>query len=171
METTDAAREIIEVLHTQLEVLRDQLTSAHDRERFLRALLESDAARDRETKLIDLLVTDRKEIDRLRAELRAQGPRHHSAITHEAAARPVAPSAVSRPPGALHARIVAAVEACPGEGMTAKQLESALASPKPLADICSGLVRRGVLVRVGAGRFALPVGELVGAVGVNGTGA
>lgn len=162
---THAEREIIEELHEQLAVLRDQLQSARVREEFLQHLLTADRALDREAALLRLLEADRAELQALRPQ------RHHIAITHDPVDCPVAPIGASRPPSAeLHGRIVEALQACPG-GMTAGQLEAALASPKPLADICSGLVRRGVLVRVGAGRFALPAGELVGAVGVNGTGA
>jgi hypothetical protein len=144
---TAPLRELLEVLHEEVSVLHAQLESARDRERFWKTIVEGDRAE------IQRL---RTELERLRA--RRPPPSHHSAITHEAAARPVAPiaAAVRREPSALHAGIMAALEeACP---MTARQLEAALDTTRPLADTLSGLARRGVLVRVGAGRFALPVG-------------
>jgi hypothetical protein len=138
-------REIIEELHEQLAVLRDQLEGARARESFLLTLLEADRSADRETRLLALLEADRAELRELR-----QSPRP----------RPVPPIAASRQPSEIHGRIVEALAAAPG-GMTAKQLEAALGTSRPLADILSHLVRKRRVVRVGQGRFALSVEVLV----------
>jgi hypothetical protein len=153
METTDAAREIIESLYTQLEVMRDQLEGARAREAFLQHLLEADRSADRETRLLALLEADRRELRELR-------PSHHIALPHEAAARPVPPIGASRPPSAeLHGRIVEVLAASSPEGLTARELESAVGSPTPLKHVLRHLARRGRLVRRGDGKFG--VGDAV----------
>jgi hypothetical protein len=54
-------REIIEVLHEQLAVLRDQLAGARAREEFFQMLLTTDGTLDRESRLLALLEANRRE--------------------------------------------------------------------------------------------------------------
>jgi len=58
----NAEREIIEELHEQLAVLRDQLASARAREEFLQMLLTTERNLDRESRLLALLEADRREL-------------------------------------------------------------------------------------------------------------
>ena len=98
-----------------------------------------EAAREREATLLKLLQMDREALVSLS---RTGRPRPNAA----------------RPPGEcspLHAQILARLAQHP-EGCTRGQVEAALESSKPLADLLRGLWRRGRLARVGKGRFALP---------------
>jgi hypothetical protein len=159
-------RELIEALHEQTTVLRHQLENAHAREVFLRTLLESDPALGREARLIALIEQDRRELDRLRALLEASREEIHRRRPPQRA-RPVPPIAASRQPAALHARIMAALEAAP-DGLTARELESAVGSPTPLKHVLRHLARRGRVVRLGDGKFGVAAAVLVGAVNRNG---
>jgi hypothetical protein len=158
----NAAREIIEELHEQLAVLRDQLQGARAREEFLQSLLTADRNLDRESRLLALLEADRRELRELQA-LRPQ--RHPSALTHEAAASPRTVQATA----ARHAQIVAALAECPG-GLTRQQIEAQVGGTS-LRHVLCGLARKGRVVRLGQGRFGLPVEVLAGAPSLNGIGA
>ena len=162
MEEAHAEREIIEELHEQLACLRDELQGARAREEFLQSLLTADRNLDRESRLLTLLEADRRELQALRPQ------RHHMPSTHHPGGRPGPPIAASRQPSELHARIVAALAEAP-QGLTARQLESVLASP-PLKHVLRHLARRGRVVRLGAGKFAVADAVLVSGVGLNGIG-
>jgi hypothetical protein len=140
----NAEREIIEELHEQLAVLRDQLASARAREEFLQTLLTTDRNLERESRLLALLEADRAELQALRPPPRP---------------RPVPPIAASRQPSALHGRIVEALAAHPA-GLTCAQVEAAVGTG-PLSNVLDGLARRSHVRRLGQGRFGLPVEVLV----------
>jgi hypothetical protein len=167
----NAEREIIEVLHEQLAVLRDQLAGARAREEFFQMLLTTDGTLDRESRLLALLEADRRELRELR-ELQAlrppEGPRHQIAIKYDASPRPAAAIAASRQPSVLHARILAALAAQPA-GLTCAQVETALGTGQPLGNVLDGLARRGHITRLGKGVFGVAA-ELVDAASRNGTG-
>lgn len=147
-------RELLETLHSETEALRAALTASAEREAALLALLHAERAMDRESRLLTLLEADRAELQCLRPP----SPPH-----------PGPPIPGSRQTNEVHGRIVEALEAS-GNGMTAKQLEAALGTSRPLADILSHLVRKRRLVRLGQGRVGLPVEVLMGAPALNGTG-
>jgi hypothetical protein len=154
----NAEREIIEELHEQLAVLRDQLASARAREEFFQMLLTTDRNLDRESRLLALLEADRRELQALRSP-----PQPHPVV---AASGPAI--AASRPPVELHGRIVAALAAAPG-GLTAKQLEAQVGRT-PLRNVLRHLARRGRLVRLGQGRFGVADALVGAAASRNGIG-
>lgn len=153
-------RELLETLHSETEALRAALTASAEREAALLALLHAARDTDRESRLLDLLVHARQETDRLRAELQA---------------RPQPPAPLDAAPGptrersSLHTSIVEVLAAHP-DGLSAGAIASAVHTSRSLSDTLQGMVRRGHVVRPRSGVYALPVGVLVGAVGVNGTG-
>jgi len=169
----NAEREIIEELHEQLAVLRDQLVSARAREEFLEMLLTTERNLDRESRLLALLEADRRELRELR-ELQAlrppEGRRHQIAIKHDASPRPVAPPvASSRQPSALHTQILAALAAHPA-GRTCAQIEAAVGTGQPLGNVLDGLARRGHVRRLGKGVFGVAAALEAFAASRNGTG-
>jgi len=155
----NAEREIIEELHEQLAVLRDQLASARTREEFLQMWLTTERNLDRESRLLALLEADRRELQALRSP-----PRPHPVA--EASGPAIAASCQ---PSALHGRIVEALAAAPG-GLTAKQLEAQIGSPSPLRNVLRHLARRGRLIRLGQGRFGVAEARVGAAASRNGTG-
>jgi hypothetical protein len=151
----NAEREIIEELHEQLAVLRDQLVSARAREEFLQMLLTTERNLDRESRLLALLEADRRELQALRSLPRP---------------RPVAPPvAASRQPSALHAQILAALAAHPA-GLTCAQVEAAVGTGQPLSNVLDGLARRGHVRRLGKGVFGVAAELEAVAASRNGTG-
>src|SRR5712691_4538733 len=67
-------------------------------------------------------------------------------------------ASAQRPPGEpspLHSPIFAVLLQHPA-GCTPAQIQDALGTDRPLADLLRGLWRRGRLARVGPGRYALP---------------
>jgi hypothetical protein len=109
-----------------------------------RELVESlheqlEAAREREQTLLKLLQMDREALVYLS---RTGRPRPNAA----------------QPPGEpskLHTEIFAVLRERPA-GCTRAEIEAALETKRPLADVLRGLWRRGRLARVGPGRYALP---------------
>jgi hypothetical protein len=98
-----------------------------------------EAAREREATLLKLLQMDREALVHLS---RTGRPRPN-------AARP------SSEPLPLHRQILEALASQPA-GLTRAQIEAAMGTDRPLADVLRGLWRRGRLARVGQGRYALP---------------
>jgi len=150
----NAAREIIEELHEQLAVLRDQLASARAREEFFQMLLTTDRNLDRESRLLALLEADRRELQALRAPPQP---------------RPVPPIAGSRQPSALHTQILAALASQPA-GLTCAQVEAALGTGQPLSNVLDGLARRKHITRLGKGVFGVADELEAFAASRNGTG-
>jgi hypothetical protein len=132
-----------------------------------RSLRADDAAH--RGKLVDMLLSARQEIDRLRAELQAdRAERDHLRPPHatlDAAPGPVPP----RERSPLHTAIVQLLAHHP-DGLSAGAIARAVHTSKSLGDVLAGMARRGHVERRAPGVYGLPVGELVGAPALNGVG-
>jgi hypothetical protein len=157
----------LETLHSETEALRAALTASAEREAALLALLHAERDTDREGRLLALLEADREELQRLRTPPprpvpeRPPDPLPTTAFLSE--------KHPHREPSELHAKIVEALAASSPQGLTARELESAVGSPTPLKHVLRHLARSGRLVRRGDGRFDVADAVLVGAA-LNGTG-
>ena len=126
---------------------------------------ELDAARERETLLLQMLSQMQQQNQRLLdmprppAPSRQEQPQEPPGAT-QAPRRPQRPPAPHTPPqepsgdsrGAMRRRIVALLQDYP-EGLTPVEMRAHLGVDKSLADTCLGMLRYGLVQRVGRGRY------------------
>jgi len=112
---------------------------------------ELDAARERETQSLQLLAQMQQQNQRLLDMPRqAPPPRPPSPPRAPAASRPAAP--LGDPRGDMRRRIVALLQEHP-EGLTPAEMRTLLGVDKNLSDTCLGMLRDGLVQRVGRGRY------------------
>ena len=111
---------------------------------------ELDAARERETLLLQMLSQMQQQNQRLLDMPRSPAPPHPSPAPQPAPARTPAPA--GDPRGAMRRRIIEVLQTHP-EGLTSAQLQIALGVERSLTDTCIGMCRDGLLRRVERGRY------------------
>ena len=147
-----SADTLVDILREQLQVLRDELQgtrqAAQERERDYREHI---------ARLTAMLDQAHQQNQRLLDLPRAVPPPHPSPTRQPTTSRPTA--APEAPPGdprgAMRRRIVALLQAHP-EGLTPAEMRDWLGVDRSLADTCLGMLRYGLVQRVGRGRYAVP---------------
>jgi hypothetical protein len=135
---------LVDILREQIQVLRDELQgtrqAAQERERDYRehiaqltAMLEQ--AHQQNQRLLDLPRTPSRP---------SSGPSPHTATYREAP--------LEDPRGGMRRRIMALLQEYP-EGLTPAEMRTLLGVEKSLSDTCLGMLRYGLVQRVGRGRY------------------
>jgi hypothetical protein len=137
-----------DLLRMERDLLRRELEAAQIREqtaigREQEAREERQAAREREALLLRMVEQMQQRYDRL---LDAPRP------TPPAAPRPHVTDSLENPHGDMRRRIVALLHEHP-EGLTPAEMRTLLGMDKSLADTCLGMLRYGLVQRVGQGRY------------------
>ncbi len=122
-------------LQQLITVLQRELDAAHARE---------EAARKREALLLQMLQQLQQQNQRL-----LDMPR---SIPAPAPPVPRAPSALEDPRGDMRRRIVALLQEHP-EGLTPAEMRTLLGVDRSLADTCLGMLRYGLVQRIGRGKY------------------
>jgi len=149
-----------DLLRMERDLLRRELEAAQAREqaavaREQEAREERQAAREREALLLRMVEQMQQRYDRLLEAPRSTPAPRPSPAPQETT--PPAPErATGREPfptrGAARQRILALLREYP-EGLTATELRVLLRADKSLRDTCAGMLRQGLLQRVGPGRY------------------
>ena len=141
-------------LQQLITMLQRELDAAHTRE---------EAAREREALLLQMLQQLQQQNQRL-LDMPRPAPQDTPGAT-QARRRPESPPPPQRPPqwqpeaqggdprGEMRRRIVALLQEHP-EGLTPAEIRTRLGVDKSLADTCLGMLRYGLVQRVGRGRYA-----------------
>ena len=150
-----SADTLVDILREQIQVLRDELQgtrqAAQERERDYREHIARltamlDQAHQQNQRLLDMPRG---------AAIPAQSPQHAPGAT-QAPGRVQRPDPARQPPedprGAMRRRIVALLQAHP-EGLTPAAMRELLGVERNLADTCLGMLRYGLVQRVGRGRY------------------
>jgi hypothetical protein len=124
-------------------MLKQQLSEAQAREQA--ALEREKMARDREALLLNMLRDMQHRYDRL-----LEAPR--SATPSRPQPSPAGPP--REPRGDMRRRIVALLREHP-EGLTPAEMRTLLGVDRSLADTCLGMLRYGLVQRVGPGRYVV----------------
>jgi hypothetical protein len=109
------------------------------------------AAHERETLLLQLMAQMQQQNQRLLDMPRSPSP--PPAPPHESppvVAHPVTPG--TDPRGEMRQRIVALLQAHP-EGLSTAEMRTLLGADRSLADTCLGMLRYGLVQRVGRGKY------------------
>ena len=148
----------LDVYLDMITLLKQQLTDAQAREQA--ALEREQAARNREDLLLTMLQEMQHRHDRLLdlprgAAIPPPRPQEAPGAT-QAPRRAQRPSPPHPPPGdargAMRRRIVALLQDHP-EGLTPAAMRTRLGVERSLADTCLGMLRDGLVQRVGRGRY------------------
>jgi hypothetical protein len=154
-QTSSAA--LVDILREQIQTLRDELQEAR---------AERQAAREREALLLRMVEQMQQRYDRLLdmpRPLPQESPQDAPGAT-PARSRPERPVPAHRPPqgqpaaqggdprGEMRRRILALLQDHP-EGLTTAELRELLGAGRSLADTCLGMLRYGLVQRVGRGRY------------------
>jgi hypothetical protein len=155
----------LDVYHDMIAMLKHQLSEAQAREEA--ALEREKSAREREALLLQMLQDMQHRYDRLldmpRPTLPPEPPQEAPGAT-PARRRPQSPPPPQRPSqgqpeaqggdqrGDMRRRIVALLQEHP-EGLTPAEMRALLGADKSLADTCLGMLRYGLVQRVGRGRY------------------
>lgn len=137
---TSTYRDLVDILREQIQGLRDELHEAR---------AERQAARDREALLLRMVEQMQHRYDRL-LEAPRSAPSPRSSPGPRPKPRPAAPS--EDPRGDMRRRIVALLQDYPA-GLTPAEMRPLLGVDKRLADTCLGMLRYGLVQRVGRGRY------------------
>src|SRR5262249_43962431 len=137
------------------DVLQRELDAARERETLLTQRLHeretqlTQMAHERETQLLHLVAQMHQQNQRLldlpRSPTPAQPPTRPPAVAH-----PAPPP--GDPRGDMRRRIVALLQDYP-EGLTPAEMRALLGVERSLADTCLGMLRYGLVQRVGRGRY------------------
>jgi hypothetical protein len=128
-------------LQQLLTVLQRELDAAHARE---------EAAREREALLLQMLSQMQQQNQRLLDMPRSPPPLPPPHERASAVSHPAVPG--EDPRGTMRRRIVALLQDHP-EGLTPAEIRTRLGVDRRLADTCLGMLRDGLLQRVGRGRY------------------
>ncbi len=141
---SDATRmqQMIAVLERENALLRAALDAAAAREQDART--NAQAAREERTLLLQMLQEMQHRYDRLLDMPRTPPPRPSPSQ------RPT--QALAAPRGDMRRRIVALLQEYP-DGLTPAEMRTLLGVDKSLADTCLGMLRYGLMQRVGRGRY------------------
>jgi hypothetical protein len=125
---------VVDILREQLQLMREELQAVRE---------ERQAVREREALLLHMLQQMQQRYDRL-----LEAPRPASVSP----SAPRAPSALETPRGDMRRRIVALLREHP-QGLTPAEIRTLLRLDKRLSNTCLGMLRDGLLRRVGRGRY------------------
>ena len=140
-EQTSSERQLTSSYRDMLDILREQLHAAQERERDYREHI---------ARLTTMLDQAHQQNQRLLDMPRPAPPPHPSSAREPAVARTPAPR--EDPRGAMRRRILALLREYP-EGLTPGQIRTLLGADRPLGDTCLGMLRYGLVPRVGRGRY------------------
>jgi hypothetical protein len=132
----------LDVYLDMIAMLKQQLSEAQAREQA--ALEREQSARAREDLLLSMFQDMQLRYNRLLEAPRSTPPARMAA--------PRAPTAHGDPRGDMRRRIVALLREHP-EGLTPAEMRNLLGVEKSLADTCLGMLRYGLVQRVGRGRY------------------
>jgi hypothetical protein len=155
MQTVLAVQQERDLLRLERDLLRRELEMPQAREqaalaREQEARDERLAAREREALLLHMVEQMQQRTDRLLDMPRTPLSPHPSPERQPAVARPAAPA--GDPRGETRRRIVALLQDHP-EGLTPAEIRDRLGVDQPLGDTCLGMLRYGLVQRVGRGRY------------------
>jgi hypothetical protein len=141
-----------DLLRMERDLLRRELEAAQMREqealgREQEAREERRAAREREALLLRMMEQMQQRYDRL-----LDAPRPPPPAAPRPAPRPRATDSLGDPRGVMRRRIVVLLQDHP-EGLTPAEMRALLGVDKSLADTCLGMLRYGLVQRVGRGRY------------------
>jgi hypothetical protein len=141
-----ALERLIDVLQRELDTARLLLREAHERETLLLQMLSQ--VQQQNQRLLDMPHSAPQEP--------VQAPQRPPPAqrTSLASSRPQEPPAAQGvdPRGAMRRRIVALLQEHP-EGLTPREIRDRLGVDRSLADTCLGMLRYGLVQRVGQGRY------------------
>jgi Helix-turn-helix domain len=143
-------------LERLIAVLQRELDAARERETLLTQRMHAretqllQVAHERETQLLQLLAQLQQQNQRLLDMPRPPPPTSPSPAREPMVSRTV-PSP-GDPRGEMRRRIVALLQEHP-EGLTPAEMRTLLGVDRRLVDTCAGMVRYGLLQRVGQGRY------------------
>jgi hypothetical protein len=165
LDTLTSSHDIVDVYHDMLDTLKRQLAEAQAREQ---AALERERhAREREAVLLQMLQDMQQRYDRLLDQPRTPPPPRSPQEARGAPQTRTRPQSSPRgqdqrhgqpaaqdgdPRGAMRRRIVALLQEYP-EGLTPAEMRTLLGVDRSLADTCLGMLRYGLVQRVGRGRY------------------
>ena len=129
---------LVDILREQLMIMREELQEARH---------SAQAAREREALLLQMLQDMQHRYDRL-----LDMPRRTPACRSEGACGIAPAGPGTAPRGAMRRRIVALLREHP-EGLTPTEMRTRLGVNRSLADTCPGMLRDGLVQRVGRGRY------------------
>jgi hypothetical protein len=141
-----------DLLRMERDLLRRELEAAQMREqtalgREQEAREERQAAREREALLLRMVEQMQQRYDHL-----LDAPRPTPSAAPRPTPRPRATDSLEDPRGDMRRRIVALLHEHP-EGLTPAEMRTLLGMDKSLADTCLGMLRHGLVQRVGRGRY------------------
>jgi hypothetical protein len=138
-----------DLLRLERDLLRRELDAAHGREQA--ALERERAARERESLLLHMLEQVQQQNQPLLEAPQSTPPaaRHHTPRRRSETSREAPPE---EPRGDMRRRILALLWDHP-EGLTPAEMRALLGVDKSLADTCLGMLRYGLVQRVGRGRY------------------
>jgi len=141
----------LDVYQDMITLLKQQLSEAQAREQA--ALEREKIARDREALLLHMLQEMHQRTDRL-LDIRRTPPPPYAPPARTSPAKP--PGAARSPStdtrGSMRQRIVTLLQEHP-EGLTPAQIRDQLGVQRPLGDTLLGMLRYGLVERVGRGRY------------------
>ena len=148
-QTLTSNMDTLDVYRDMLNMLTRQLTDAQAREQ---AALERERhAREREAILLQMVQDMQQRYDRLLDAPRQPAPTPQPTLARQPdVTHPAAPP--GDPRGAMRRRIVALLQEHP-DGLTPAEMRALLGVDKSLADTCLGMLRYGLVQRVGRGRY------------------
>jgi hypothetical protein len=140
-ELTSSERQLTSTYRDMVDILREQLQAAQERERDYREHI---------ARLTAMLDQAHQQNQRLLDMPRTPPPPRQSPGREHAVPRTVGSLDVSR--GDMRRRIVTLLQDYP-EGLTPAQMRALLGVDKSLTDTCLGMLRYGLVQRVGRGRY------------------
>jgi hypothetical protein len=142
-----------DLLRLERDLLRRELEAAHLREQA--ALEREQAAREREALLLHMLEQAQQQSQRL-LDMPRSVPAPSAPAPYVPAPADTAPPAPGQVPfpsrSTVRQRILALLREYP-EGLTTTEIRVFLRADRPLTDTCMGMLRQGLLRRVGPGRY------------------
>ena len=133
---------LVDILREQVQILREELQEARQ---------SAQAAREREAALLQMLQESQRRYDRLLDMPISTTPPRPELSPHLESRTSASPRA---PRGDMRRRIVALLREHP-EGLTPAEIRNLLGVDRSLADTCLGMLRYGLVQRVGPGRYVV----------------
>src|SRR5215467_5209098 len=157
IQALQAVQQERELLRLERDLLRQQLAAAQIREQAVvererEAREERQAAREREALLLRMVEQTQQRYDRLLDAPRPAPAPQPRPASQAAPGRTPAPAGDAR--GTMRQRIVALLQDYP-EGPTPAEIAGLLGVGRSLTDTCQGMLRYGLLRRIGRGRYSI----------------